>query len=60
MKIKFTNKIKNLINSNFILEKKVDMLRDTVNRNKLKAPANSNIDDVMSYTKNLNISHRIY
>ncbi len=60
MKIKFTNKIKNLINSNFILEKKVDMLRDTVNRNKLKAPANSNIDVVMSYTKNLNISHRIY
>ena len=60
MKIKFTSKIKKLINNNFILEKKVDILRDVVNRNKLKAPANSNINVVMTYTKNLNVRHKIY
>ena len=66
MKIRMTNIVKNTVTRLLAntpsakLERKVDTFLVILNRNKLVAPATTSVDDVVAFSKNLNVKHHIY
>ena len=66
MKIRITSIFKNtftkIINicPSVKLERKIDSYLVVLNRNKLKTPVTDTIDDVIKFTKTLDVKHHIY
>ena len=66
MKIRLTSICKNMITNALAntpsakLERKVDTFLGVLNRNKLVAPSNNSIDDVVALRKTIGAKHHIY